>query len=218
MKIVCISDTHSKHKRIPDIWFPEGDVIVHAGDISTRGYLREIEEFCAWFCTLPYDHKIFIAGNHDWSFQENPEEIRKILSRYPNITYLQDSGIEIDGVKFWGSPWQPEFYNWAFNLKRGEEILQKWKLIPNDIDVLITHGPVNGRVDMVWSGEFVGCEMLLQEIHSRLNVKLHVCGHIHSAHGETFDGKTHYINASTLNERYEVQYRPIVYEIDTTNE
>ena len=218
MKIVCISDTHSKHKQIPKDWFPDGDVIVHAGDISSMGYLHEIEEFCKWFSQLPYEYKIFIAGNHDWGFQNNPQEVKEILDRYPEITYLQDSGTEIWGVKFWGSPWQPEFFNWAFNLKRGPQILERWKQIPEDTQVLITHGPVKGRCDMVMSGEFVGCEMLEMELYNRLNVELHVCGHIHCAHGEFFDGKTHFINASTLNERYQVQYKPIVYTIDLNDE
>ena len=218
MKIVCISDTHNKHKQIPEDWFPEGDVIVHAGDISSMGYLHEIEEFCKWFSKLSYTHKIFIAGNHDWGFQTKPQEVKEILDRYPEITYLQDSGIEIWGVKFWGSPWQPEFYDWAFNLKRGPQILERWKQIPEDTQVLITHGPVKGRCDMTMGGEFVGCEMLEMELHTRLNVELHVCGHIHSAHGESHDGKTHFINASILNERYQVQYKPIVYTIDLNDE
>ena len=218
MKIVCISDTHNKHKQIPEDWFPEGDVIVHAGDISSMGYLHEIEEFCKWYSKMPYPHKILIAGNHDYGFQTKPNAVKEILDRYPEITYLQDSGTEIQGVKFWGSPWQPEFCDWAFNLKRGPQILERWKQIPEDTRVLITHGPVQGRCDMVMSGEFVGCEMLEMELHTRLNVELHVCGHIHSAHGEHHDGKTHFINASILNERYQVQYKPIVYTIDLNNE
>ena len=218
MKIVCISDTHTKHKQIPEDWFPEGDVIVHAGDISSMGYLHEIEEFCKWYSKMPYPYKILIAGNHDWGFQTKPQEVKEILDRYPEITYLQDSGTEIRGVKFWGSPWQPEFCDWAFNLKRGPQILERWKQIPEDTRVLITHGPVQGRCDMTMSGEFVGCEMLEMELHTRLNVELHVCGHIHSAHGETHDGKTHFINAAILNERYQVQYKPIVYTIDLNDE
>ena len=217
-KIVCISDTHTKHKQIPEDWFPEGDVIVHAGDISSMGYLHEIEEFCKWYSKMPYPYKILIAGNHDWGFQTKPQEVKEILDRYPEITYLQDSGTEIRGVKFWGSPWQPEFCDWAFNLKRGPQILERWKQIPEDTRVLITHGPVQGRCDMTLSGEFVGCEMLEMELHTRLNVELHVCGHIHSAHGEHHDGKTHFINAAILNERYQVQYKPIVYTVDLNDE
>jgi Icc-related predicted phosphoesterase len=180
--------------------------------------LHEIEEFCKWYSKLSYSYKILIAGNHDYGFQTKPREVKEILDRYPNITYLQDSGTEIRGVKFWGSPWQPEFCDWAFNLKRGPQILERWKQIPEDTRVLITHGPVQGRCDMVMSGEFVGCEMLEGELHTRLNVELHVCGHIHSAHGEHHDGKTHFINAAILNERYQVQYKPIVYTIDLNNE
>jgi Icc-related predicted phosphoesterase len=213
MKVICISDTHNLHKRIPTDWFPTGDVIIHAGDVSGRGSIPEIKEFLEWFSKLPYPHKILIAGNHDWGFQRYPEVIEEILKEFPNITYLQDSGIEINGVRFWGSPWQPTFYNWAFNLDRGPEIREKWKLIPEDTDVLITHGPAYGHCDMVLSGEFVGCEDLLNEIHTRLKIKWHICGHIHCGHGESVDAKAHYINASIVNERYEVQYKPIVFEI-----
>jgi hypothetical protein len=105
--------------------------------------------FCRWFNSLDqYKHKIFIAGNHDWGFQTHPEDVSDILKWYPNITYLQDSSVEIEGIKIYGSPWQPEFFQWAFNLQRGPEIQEKWDMIPLDTDILITHGPVYGHGDL----------------------------------------------------------------------
>jgi Icc-related predicted phosphoesterase len=103
-----------------------------------------IKDFDDWLGTLPHKHKIVICGNHDLCFEDNPKEARKLMK---NAHYLEDETIEIEGLKFYGSPWQPEFHNWAFNLNRGEEIKKKWDLIPNDTDVLITHGPPYGILD-----------------------------------------------------------------------
>ena len=116
-------------------------------------------------------------------------------------------------VKVWGSPWQPEFYNWAFNLPRkGEELKNKWDLIPSDIDILITHGPSFGKVDKV-IGQYdnLGCELLTERIQT-IKPKIHVCGHIHSGYGYVFDGQTHYINASVLDENYYFTQKPLSVE------
>ena len=220
MKILCISDTHSLHRQIPLDWLSnegnEIDTIIHAGDVSNTGTLQQIENFCEWYDSLNFTNKIFICGNHDWGFQKQPEAVAEIISRYPSITYLQDSSVIIDGVKIYGSPWQPFFFNWAFNLQRGNELKEKWDLIESDCHVLITHGPVHGLVDMTEGGEFVGCEELLDTINNRLDKMLvSACGHIHSAHGQTYKDNKLYINASTLNERYLVAYNPIIINIDT---
>ena len=138
MKITFISDTHNKHKSITGD-LPGGDLLIHAGDISSMGYKHEIQEFCKWFNSLDnYDTKVFIAGNHDWGFQDSPKQSKEIIDSYKWIDYLQDEelGFQIgEGpmVKIYGSPWQPEFYNWAFNLPRnGWELEQKWNDIPED--------------------------------------------------------------------------------------
>jgi Icc-related predicted phosphoesterase len=213
MKVITISDTHTKHNQIPLEWLEPADMIIHAGDISSRGSLWEIENFCYWFDKLDqYDHKIFIAGNHDWGFQNNYKGAMEIVSSYKTIKYLQDSSIICDGVKIYGSPWQPEFHNWAFNLKRGAEIQEKWDMIPLDTDILITHGPAYGRGDFV-GGEHVGCKDLLDTIATKINPKVHIAGHIHCGYGESFAGNTHFINASTLNESYMVTNIPIIFEI-----
>ena len=214
MKVITISDTHTKHNQIPLEWLEPADMIIHAGDISSMGSLREIENFCYWFDNLDqYDHKIFIAGNHDWGFQERPAEAMEIVSSYKTIKYLKDSSIVCDGVKIYGSPWQPEFFNWAFNLKRGAKLQEKWDLIPLDTDILITHGPAYGYGDFVLSGENVGCSNLLDTIVTKVNPKIHIAGHIHCGYGESFAHGTHFINASTLNEQYMVTNKPIIFEI-----
>ena len=213
-KILCISDTHSKHNLIPLEWLEPADIIIHAGDISNVGGLTEIEHFCEWFSSLSqYKHKIFIAGNHDFGFETKPIEATQIVRKYPNITYLEDSMVEVEGLKIYGSPWQPEFCDWAFNLPRnGEQLEEKWNAIDVDIDILITHGPAWGMLDIVPGNLRVGCEILTEKIKNS-KVRTHICGHIHHSYGEMMRDWVHYINAATLNERYEVQNPPIIFEI-----
>jgi predicted phosphodiesterase len=167
MKITFISDTHTKHKQVTSS-LPGGDLLIHAGDLSSMGYKHEIQQFCKWFNSIEgYNHKTFIAGNHDWGFQDNHEQIMEVVNSYKNIDYLQDDMLMIGEdydkmVKIWGSPWQPEFYNWAFNLPRqGEELKEKWNMVPTDIDILITHGPAWGHLDTVkFNPTFnLGCEL-----------------------------------------------------------
>ena len=215
MKITCISDTHNQHLHIPPDWLEGGDVLVHAGDVSGRGSLKEVEAFLEWFNELPYTHKIFIAGNHDFWFEKvSTFAVNEMLQeKYPNIIYLNDSGVEIDGVKFWGSPVQPWFYDWAFN-RMGTDICRHWDMIPLDTDVLITHGPMKGILDMTLRGVSTGCPYLLEKSAEMTNLKLFVCGHIHESYGkfEFPDGGV-FVNASTLNFNYNVQNKPIVVEI-----
>ena len=123
-------------------------------------------------------------------------------------TYLQDSGVELMGLRIWGSPWQPVFFNWAFNLPRGEPLRARWALIPNDTDVLVTHGPPMGHGDMTSEGTRVGCEALLDAIQ-RVCPRLHIFGHIHEDHGVSWEGETACINASVCSLRYEPTQPPL---------
>jgi len=215
MIITLISDTHGKHNEITQD-LPGGDLLLHAGDISSMGYQHEVQQFCKWFNNVEnYDHKIFIAGNHDWGFQNNVEKIMEIVNSYKTVDYIQDETISVGDdekmVNIYGSPWQPEFYNWAFNLpKNGVELAAKWDAIPDNTDILITHGPAFGVLDTVagkmWDN--LGCQLLTDKIKT-IKPKIHVCGHIHSGYGYYFDGDTHFINASVLNEAYQYTNKPI---------
>jgi Icc-related predicted phosphoesterase len=134
--------------------------------------------------------------------------------------YLNDSGATIEGVKFWGSPVQPEFFGWAFNRRRGDAIQKHWDLIPKDIQVLVTHGPAYGFVDecpnykMPWVNEKVGCSNLLQTIQKLPNLKAHVCGHIHAAYGYAYSPEdVLHINASICNEQYVPINKPIAFDL-----
>lgn len=205
MKLVCISDTHLTH-RWDKISVPEGDVLIHAGDALSQGSIQELGIFQKWFLAFPHKHKIFVPGNHDWCFQTM---FTAASMDFPVV--LSDSGIEIEGVKFWGSPWQPEFMNWAFNLPRGAQLKAKWNLIPDDTDVLITHGPPYGILDRVGK-EHVGCEDLREAV-SRVRPKVHVFGHIHCDAGQFNSGTTQFVNAAICNERYYPIHPPITVEI-----
>jgi Icc-related predicted phosphoesterase len=188
------------------------------------GYEHEIREFCKWYNSLDnYTHKVFIAGNHDWGFQINTEKVKEILDFYSDITYIEDNEVLVGEklVSVYGSPWQPEFYNWAFNLPRnGDELKEKWDMIPDDIDILITHGPAWGFLDDVEGrrGEHLGCELLAERI-KQIKPKIHICGHIHTGYGHYYNGHTHFFNASVLNERYAYAHLPWNIEWDPiTNE
>ena len=216
-KITFISDTHTKHDKIPSVYLENADnaidMIIHAGDVSSRGTETEIINFLEWYDKLPFKYKIFIPGNHDFFFEESDNEmIIKLLSNYPSITYLNDSGIEIEGIKIWGSPITPYFHNWAFN-RIGYEINKHWDLIPLDTNILITHGPMFGYLDLTLQGIRSGCEFLRERLPDFTDLKMHICGHIHEAYGEHefVDGKL-FLNASVLNRRYEMQNRPIFIE------
>lgn len=198
MRLVCISDTHSMHR---EVTVPDGDVLIHAGDCLGVGTLEELEDLDNWFSEQPHRHKILIAGNHDWCLQDEPAAAEALIR---NAIYLRDSGIAIEGFKFWGSPWTPVFFDWAFNLERGSAIAGQWEQIPGDTDILITHGPPAGILDQVITAthaESVGCEDLSRELE-RLRPKMHVFGHIHEGHGQQRMGDCLFVNASTCNDAY----------------
>ncbi len=211
MRLVCISDTHNQHDALK---LPAGDVLIHAGDFTGAGRAAEVEAFAKWLGAQPHKHKLLIAGNHDWLFERDNAQARALLLLHcPRAIYLEDTGAEIDGVKFWGSPWTPFFLNWAFNLKRGPALAEKWALVPMDTQVLITHGPPWGILDLTRHGENVGCKDLKDALNKQLSPKLHVFGHIHEGYGTWMRLGTKFINACSCNEFYEATNAPVVVEI-----
>lgn len=192
MKVICISDTHTKHEKIA---LMEGDVIIHAGDISYQGLEQEVYPFLDWYASLNYKYKILIAGNHDFGFENSDRLEYEQYCKDKGIIYLNDSGVEIEGYKIWGSPVTPEFCDWAFNRKREETdtsfytyIKPHWDMIPDDTDILVTHGPPFSVLDQVQLrgssniGQNVGCKHLLNRI-MEIKPMLHVFGHIHEGRG-----------------------------------
>ena len=208
MQITCISDTHNLHDKliIPE----QGDIIVHAGDITEGGTQRELRDFFKWFAQLPFTHKICIAGNHDF-FLENISEkaIKKLIPA--NVTYLNDSGISINGYKFWGSPYIPFQQNWAFT-KSPIEIEEHWKKIPEDTDILITHTPPKGILDITTYEVEVGCPALKKEI-SKKKPTIHIFGHLHDNYGKVMRKDITYINATSFYNHLKLTNLPIQVEI-----
>ncbi|MDW8289036.1 MAG: metallophosphatase domain-containing protein, partial [Flammeovirgaceae bacterium] len=183
-----------------------GDILLHAGDVSKQGKKEEILDFLDWFAKQLFEYKIFIAGNHDFFFEKTTkEELNELL---PNeVIYLQEEGVEIDGIKFWGSPITPFFNNWAFN-RKANEIKAHWDKIPTDTDVLITHGPAKDMLDRTFFFKSVGCPELKKAVE-RIRPKLHLFGHIHEAYGQKEHNGTRFVNASLTNILYKLCNQPV---------
>ena len=211
MKIVFISDTHGQHKKLKlpkvETTHSESTMLIHTGDSSKLGKEEEIIDFLNWFEVQDYNYKVFIAGNHDFLFEKNPFLAESLIPK--NCVYLNNSSIEIEGIKIYGSPITPRFYNWAFNCDRGEKIRNYWKQIPNDTDILLTHGPAYGVLDRTIQGLKVGCEELIQFIE-KIKPKIHAFGHIHEAYGKVTNSDTVFINASVLDVRYQLVNQPFL--------
>lgn len=207
MKIVALSDTHGKHEQLQ---VPEGDVLLFAGDCSSRGYEWEVLSFLKWFAAQPHAHKIMIAGNHDFLFEEDAKRSTELIPE--GVTYLNDSGIQVMGVSVWGSPVSPRFFDWAFNRDRGPQIEKYWQQIPNGTDILITHGPPVGILDRTTQGDSTGCEDLMRHVE-RVRPKLHVFGHIHEGYGMVEKNGTCFVNACNLDERYRMRNLAVVIDL-----
>lgn len=205
MRIVCISDTHDQHDKLT---LPDGDVLVHSGDFSKRGRVADVIAFNAWLGRQPHRHKVVIAGNHDFCLEREPES----AALFTNATYLRDSGCVVEGLRFWGSPWQPRFFDWAFNLDRGAPLAARWALVPAGVDVLLTHGPPMGVLDRTSRGQRVGCEALAEAL-ARIQPRLHVFGHIHEDYGRLVRDGTTFVNASTCTLEYAPTNAPIVVDL-----
>ena len=212
MKIVGIADTHGMHRDMVHA-IPACDVLVHAGDLCKYGTITEIIDFATWLVTLPAKHIVVVAGNHDGPFQKDRHLAESELLISEHIHYLRDEAITIDEVKFYGSPWQPEFCNWYFNLPRNGEALEAcWEQIPDDTDVLITHGPPHGILDANFHGIPCGCEKMLPRVMD-VKPKIHIFGHIHLSCGTTEVEGIKFVNGSIANEQYEVSHKPIVVDV-----
>lgn len=227
LRVVCISDTHAKHRQIRNL--PDGDVLLHCGDFTNGGTHDEIRDFNSWLGTMPHRHKVVIAGNHDVSmdaveydqhwdkaFRHNeyndPRLSRALLT---NCTYLENRSIVIENVRFYGSPMTPPIPGraGAFNVARGFADQQHWTKVPANVDVLVTHGPPYGILDLTVTGRHVGSETLLKETMSRVRPRFHVFGHIHEAYGATRVGTTVFVNAATSTLLTKPCHAPIVLDI-----
>ena len=190
---------------------PDGDILIHAGDITNHGSIRALANFNAWLGELPHKHKLVIAGNHDFCFKNNRTAAEKTLS---NAIYLQDAGFNLNNVQFWGSPWTPEFSNWAF-MANEDQLQHTWQKIPDDTNVLITHGPPSKMMSFVErdGGVDAGSWSLHQRILELKLLRVHVFGHIHEGYGSKGVGDLTFINASSCDEHYRLVNPPIVMDL-----
>lgn len=205
MKIVCISDTHGKHHELAPL--PAGDMLIYAGDMTVRGTQDQIDNFLAWMAKLPYQYKILVAGNHDFALEQQPSSI--VIPQ--GIHYLYNEMVELAGLKIWGSPVCTPYFNWAFmwQQKQRQEL---YRTIPDDVDIIINHGPALGVLDKTVKFNHAGCEFLRQRI-LEVKPKLSVCGHIHESYGQIELAGIVFVNAALLNRSYEIVNAPIVIEI-----
>lgn len=208
MIIDCISDLHGFQPILEG-----GDLLICAGDCVERDKVKEWMAFFEWFKAQPYEYKVLIGGNHDGFLEKcvSSEEAKGLLgSEYDSegIEYLCDSGACVKGIRIWGSPWTPRFYNWHFMLSRGERIRQKWELIPDDTQILVTHGPPRGVMDTSYRGDTCGCEDLGNRMKQLEDLKLHVFGHIHEGYG-VLEGTYKSVNCSIMDREYKPVNKPI---------
>lgn len=205
MRFLCTSDLHGH-------WdfagWPEADCLIVAGDFTKYGHLHEVEEFNARLASVKCQHRLVVAGNHDWCCQEDPTAVRRALT---NAQYLQDEMVELGGLRCFFSPWTPQFYDWAF-MKARQDMHLVWDQIPDGIDLLVTHGPPAGKCDYTPWGEYAGCAALRDAV-KRIRPQVHCFGHIHSSAGRATNGATDFYNVSRCNEAYYPVNDPVVFDL-----
>lgn len=224
MRIILISDTHGLHLEMYHP-LPKGDMLIHAGDCTNVGSQSGTRQFVEWFQNLKgYDTKIFIAGNHDWSFYRKPAWLYDLINdenlSQSDCVYLEDNSFTIKDptfsrpIKFYGTPWQPDFNNWAFNVPR-DKLYLHWEKIPLDTDILISHGPPQDILDHV---DYVpqGCGSL-RIYAEKIKPVLHAFGHIHEGYGYQASNDTLFVNASTATESYDMINKPIIVDLTEVN-
>lgn len=214
MKIVCLADTHGMHNKIN---VPDGDILIHCGDIVPNEHPVHYMNFARWFEQFPHQYKILVPGNHDLALEDEPK-----MFRYDKFIVLIDSYIKIKGLQIYGTPYQPHFMDWAFNVYSDKKRIGIFNKMPENLDILITHCPPRGILDKNKQGESCG-DNVLAEIVKVKKPKYHIFGHIHHSYGmgkhilidDNIDKKDiiEYVNCSVLDDDYKLKNKPIVLEI-----
>ncbi|GAB4027137.1 metallophosphatase domain-containing protein [Spirosoma koreense] len=196
MRIVCISDTHSLHRQLA---IPNGDILIHAGDLTSNGEKSTVLDFNEWLGELPHPYKIVVPGNHDYGFGEDGAGHESLLT---NAIYLNNSSVTIEGLRIWGSPVSPISPKFGIHgiyaIRRGSAINEYWQRIPANTDILVTHCPPYGILDKNEVGSEEGCKDLLKAVKKRIKPRLHVFGHIHSGYGHVLLEGIQYVNAANV--------------------
>jgi Icc-related predicted phosphoesterase len=205
MRIVIISDTHGNHDELGTLY---GDVLIHCGDMCNAFNQndQDIVNLDNWFGKQNFQRILCIGGNHDFILEKG---LKVGEIEFKNAIYLQDQSYQYQGVNFFGSPWVPEISGWAFYLNT-EALQEKWSQIPDRTNVLITHTPPYGILDRNSSGKYCGCPELFKRVQD-IHPKLHCFGHIHASFGVSESNGITFLNASTVNRRYQIVQKPHVY-------
>lgn len=210
MKIIAISDTHELHRKVQ---VPDGDILIHAGDFTNFGEIDQVEDFNKWLGELPHEYKIVIAGNHDLSLERAPELTEPMLT---NCIYLKDKGLDLFGLKIWGSPYTPFFSSdfWVFHKRGHDACYSQWQAIPEGLDILVTHGPPNRVLDKTMEGDYAGDTGLAARLHEmRIRPRIHLFGHIHEAYGTQKAHGGQAYNVSVCTRMYKPTNLPVVIEV-----
>ena len=205
MCIVLISDTHGLHRKLE---LPNGDLLVHARDFTLYATQPcRLFDFNEWLGELPHRHRIIIPGNHEFALEE--PRARGVIT---NATLLVDSGVEVESLRIWGSPVTP-LYGGAFGRSRPADRKRHWAQIPDDLDILITHGPPRGILDCgPGSNRHEGCPELLEAV-LQARPRLHVFGHIHAGYGTLETPDTFFVNASLCGGNGGLDGKPVVLDL-----
>lgn len=222
IRFVVVSDTHNRSNIVTEI--PDGDVLLHCGDVTLRSFKNEFVSFNEWIGSLPHPTKIVIAGNHDRLLEVRPlnsffsvmgaSNRDELIVEFTNFTYIEDEMVDVHGYKIYGSPWTPVHLG-GFQKRRGSRIKNIWEQIPNDTDILLTHGPPAGVGDYTRRGENAGCVDLLYEIQNRVKPLYSCFGHIHEGNGVYTDGVTTFINAAVCDTSYRAKQPVYVFDLPT---
>lgn len=210
MKIALISDTHALLNKLE---VPIADMVVHCGDFGFNGSVQEWKKFLEDYSKLPHKYKLFTFGNHDCS-NENNISIIKQEALDKGIHLLVNEMIEIEGKKIFGSPYTPRYGSWYWMKNRGSAIAKIWNVIPEGLDLLYTHGPAHGILDIsIYDKVHCGCEELMKAIIDK-KPRFHAFGHIHYYGGrQQTEGDTTFINAAVVGEDYKIANPITVIEI-----
>ena len=212
MRLVFLADTHTFQADLAGK-IPDGDVLIHAGDLGRAGDEAELRDAAAWLRSLPHRHKVMTAGNHDALFEREPGRAREIFA---GITVLIDEEATVAGLRCYGSPWTPEYHSWSFMRSRGAAMAAVWAKVPVGLDLLITHGPPQGILDDAssyrggsWAGpDLSGCEELARRV-AIVRPRVHAFGHIHGQQGVLEKGGTTFVNCTTS----ECEALPVVLDL-----
>lgn len=217
MKVTFISDTHTRQMNMKPL--PGGDILIFSGDAMSSGYSPiELTNFIEWIKVQPYKYKICVAGNHDRYCEAYPVYVIKdMFEKYydDGVRYICDELIDVEGLKIYGTPYQPYFCGWAFNVSDEDKLYNIYKQIPEDVDIFVTHCPPYDILDKshvvrtIWGmngEEPLGSEVLTEVLNElgEHKPKYVAFGHIHGDGGKTIEIEgTTYINASVCDEKYQ---------------